>query len=87
MRKNSKGNWEVLIKGLDMPDFESSQELVEDIKLSFPDFHLEDKVVVQEGSIVRDHFPQELKMYKRKKYKGIMGNVDGKGAGESSGPH
>jgi len=43
--------------------------LAEDIKLNFPEFHLEDKVVVQEGGIVRDRFPEGLKVYKRKKFR------------------
>ena len=85
VRKNSQGNWVVLINWLDMPEFESSWELAEDIKLSFPDFHLEDKVVVWEGGIVGDRFPERV--YMRKKYRGIVGNVEGKGVGESGGPH
>ena len=56
-----------------MPDFENTWELAEDIKLSFPEFHLEDKVVVQEGGIVRDLFPKGLKVYMRKRFRGKMG--------------
>ena len=44
----------MLIQWLGTTDFESSEGSVEEIKLSFPSFHLEDKVVVQEGGIVRD---------------------------------
>ena len=49
MRKNSQAELEVLIKWQDMPKFQSSWEHAEDIELSFPDFHLEDKVVVLRG--------------------------------------
>ena len=54
VRRNAQGELEVLIKWLDMPEIESSSELAEDIKMGFPDFHFEDKVVVHEGGIVRD---------------------------------
>jgi len=56
-----------------MTDFEKTWELAKDIKLSFPEFHLEDKVVVKEGGIVRDRFPKGLQVYKRKKFRGRMG--------------
>ena len=45
MRKNEQGELEVLIQWEDMPEFESSWELAQDIKLGFPSFHLEDKVI------------------------------------------
>ena len=57
MRKNQHRELKVLIQWLGMTDFESSKGSVEDIKLSFPSFHLEDKVVVQ-GGIVRDQVPK-----------------------------
>ena len=49
IRHNQAGELEVLIKWHNMPDCDSSWELAADIKLNFPSFHLEDKVVVQEG--------------------------------------
>ena len=55
-RKNPQGELEVLIKWLDMLEFESSWELAGDIKLNFLDFHLEDKVTSR-GGIVRDRIP------------------------------
>ena len=45
-----------------MTDFERSKGSVEDIKLIFPSFHLEDKVVVQEGSVIRDQVPKGFKV-------------------------
>ena len=48
-RKNQHRELEVLIQWLGMTDFESFKGAVEGIKLSFPSFHLEDKVVGQEG--------------------------------------
>ena len=73
IRHNQAGELEVLIKWHNMPDCDSSWELAADIKLNFPSFHLEDKVVVQEGGIVRDQAPGGIKVYKRKRYRGIMG--------------
>ena len=72
-RRNSKSELEVLIQWEDLPEFESSWELAEDIKLNFPIFHLEDKVVVQGGGIVRDQVPEGIKLYKRKKFRGSIG--------------
>ena len=51
----------MLIQWLGMTDFESSTGSAEDIKLNFPSFHLEDKVVVQEAGIVTDQVPEGLK--------------------------
>ena len=73
VKESPQGIKEVLIKWDGMPDFESTWELAEDIKLSFPEFHLEDKVVVKEGGIVRDRFPEGLQVYKRRKFRGKMG--------------
>ena len=66
----------MLVKWHNLPDFESSWELADDIKLSFPDFHLEDKVLVQGEGIVRDHVPEGIKVYRRKKYRGKLGNTE-----------
>ena len=63
VRRNGHGELEVLIKWLDMPEFESTWELAEDIKINFPDFHLDDKAVVQERGIVRDRVPEGIKVY------------------------
>src|SRR5262249_22821027 len=65
VRTNPQGELEVLIQWQDMPNFESSWESAEDIKLAFPNFHLEDKVIVQ-GGIVRDQAPGGIKVYKRR---------------------
>ena len=53
LRYNSKGVLEALIKWHNLPAFESSWEDFEVINTQFPSFHLEDKVRVQEGGIVR----------------------------------
>ena len=74
-RKNHAGELEVLIQWHNMPECDSSWESAADIKLSFPSFHLEDKVVVQGGGIVRNQVPEGIKVYKRKKYRGISGTL------------
>ena len=51
----------MLIQWLGITDLESSNGSVEDITLSLPSFHLEDKVVVQKGVIVRDQVPKGFK--------------------------
>ena len=53
LRYNSKGVLEALIKWHNLPAFESSWEDFEVINTQFPSFHLEDKVRVREGGIVR----------------------------------
>ena len=53
LRYNSKGVLEALIKWHNLPAFESSWEDFEVINTQFHSFHLEDKVRVREGGIVR----------------------------------
>ena len=78
MRTDAQGELEVLVQWEAMPEFESSWENAADIKLNFPSFHLEDQVVVQGGSYVRDLIPQGgIKVYKRRKYWGKLGNEAG----------
>jgi len=69
VKESPQEDKEVLIKWEGMPDFENTWELAEDIKLSFLEFHHEDKVVVKEGGIVRDRFSKGLQVYKRKKFR------------------
>ena len=51
-RTNAAGNWEVLIKWKDLPDFENSWEAADDIQQQFPSFHLADKVDFQGGVLL-----------------------------------
>nr|GFA14997.1 Ty3/gypsy retrotransposon protein [Tanacetum cinerariifolium] len=48
-KSSSKEGRKVLIKWKDLPTYEASWELYSTIQKQFPDFHLEDKVVVWEG--------------------------------------
>ncbi|GJZ95240.1 ty3-gypsy retrotransposon protein [Tanacetum coccineum] len=50
-KSSSKEEREVLIKWKDLPTHEATWELYSTIQKQFPDFHLEDKVAVWEGSI------------------------------------
>ncbi|KAI0502429.1 hypothetical protein KFK09_017378 [Dendrobium nobile] len=52
VRVNKIGTKEVLIKWKDLPDYEATWEPYEMVKQQFPDFHLEDKVNLWEGSNV-----------------------------------
>ena len=51
-RSNAAGQQEVLIKWLELPDFESSWELRSKIEQEFPSFHLGDKVDFQGGVLL-----------------------------------
>ncbi|XP_073219669.1 uncharacterized protein [Cicer arietinum] len=63
VRNTPSGIAEVLIQWKDLPDFEATWEPVETIMEQFPSFHLEDKVTLLGGSIVR---PLITKYYKRR---------------------
>ena len=52
-RLNSAGSEEVLVKWVDLPDFENSWELKSSLEKEFPDFHLGDKVDLQGGVLLR----------------------------------
>nr|KYP41568.1 hypothetical protein KK1_037051 [Cajanus cajan] len=62
VRNTTHGIAEVLIQWTDLPEFEATWEPVETIMKQFPSFHLEDKVTLLGGSIVR---PLISKYYKR----------------------
>ncbi|PKU61033.1 hypothetical protein MA16_Dca029063 [Dendrobium catenatum] len=53
VRQKEEGTKEVLIQWKNLPDYEATWEPYERVKHQFPDFHLEDKVVLWEGGIVR----------------------------------
>ena len=61
---------EVLIKWKDLPGFESTWEPFVTIKKQFPEFHLEDKVAVWEGSIDKTRFKEVYQRRRRNNYKG-----------------
>jgi len=46
-RTNAKGELEVLVKWLNLPEFENTWELATTLKTTFPLFHLEDKVTLK----------------------------------------
>nr|KYP61836.1 hypothetical protein KK1_016348 [Cajanus cajan] len=62
VRNTAHGIAEVLIQWTGLPEFEATWEPVETIMKQFPSFHLEDKVTLLGGSIVR---PLISKYYKR----------------------
>ena len=66
-RLNSAGFEEVLVKWVNLPDFENSWELRSSFQKEFPNFHLKDKMDLQGGGIVTD--PKFGKVYTRKKNK------------------
>lgn len=61
-RRNESGEFKVLIKWKQLPEFENSWELVEKMKQEFPEFILEDNDNIEGGGIVRYG-----KMYSRKR--------------------
>ncbi|KAA0065905.1 transposon Tf2-1 polyprotein isoform X1 [Cucumis melo var. makuwa] len=63
-RKNLKTmDWEVLISWKGLPPHEATWEVCDDFKQQFPDFHLEDKVDLEEESSVK---PPMLFTYNRR---------------------
>ncbi|KAI5390202.1 hypothetical protein KIW84_075494 [Lathyrus oleraceus] len=52
-RRNDQGDWEVLVKWKDLPEFENSWELAERLKEEFPIFFLEVKEVFEGRGIGR----------------------------------
>ena len=66
-KTNAPRQPEVLIKWLDLPEFENWWELRSKIEQEFPSFYLGDKVDLQ-GGIVRD--PKFGRQYSRKKGRG-----------------
>ena len=50
-KSNSKEDREVLIRWKNLPGYESTWEPIQLIRNQFPDFHLEDKVLLWEGGI------------------------------------
>ena len=69
--KSSNGeDREVLIKWKDLPTYEATWELYSIIQKQFPDFHLEDKVAVWEGSIDKTRFRETYQRRPRNKWRG-----------------
>ncbi|GJR17892.1 ty3-gypsy retrotransposon protein [Tanacetum coccineum] len=75
-RMDSRGKHEVLIRWKDLPGYEATWEPLENIQQQFPEFHLEDKVILWEGGSDRNHGAKWAKVYKRrsKNHKGATGN-------------
>nr|GEV05704.1 retrotransposable element Tf2 [Tanacetum cinerariifolium] len=66
-KSNSKEDREVLIRWKSLPKYESTWEPFQLIQNQFPDFHLEDKVLLWEGGIdmnksQREHYGRLIKM-------------------------
>ena len=59
----------MLIQWKDLPDFEATWESVDVMKQQFPAFHLEDKVALLGGSIVRLPIKQVYEGRTHDKYK------------------
>ncbi|TYK18018.1 Retrotransposable element Tf2 [Cucumis melo var. makuwa] len=57
--KNAKGEWEVLMSWKGLPSHEATWEKYDDFQQSFPDFHLEDKIVNWRTHL---KFPDEAKL-------------------------
>ena len=57
---------EVLIRWKDLPTYKATWELFDVIQQQFPDFHLEDKVVVWEGSNVTTKSGRFGQVYQRR---------------------
>ncbi|GJR14281.1 hypothetical protein Tco_0796933 [Tanacetum coccineum] len=55
---------------LDLPTYEATSELYSIIEKQFPDFHLEDKVAIWEGSIDKTWFRETYQMRPRNKWRG-----------------
>ncbi|GKB93711.1 putative mitochondrial protein [Tanacetum coccineum] len=69
-KSSSKEEHEVLIKWKDLPTYEATWELYSTIQKQFPDFHLEDKVAVWEGSIDMTQFRETYQRRPRNKWSG-----------------
>ncbi|GJR41073.1 ty3-gypsy retrotransposon protein [Tanacetum coccineum] len=67
-KSSSKEEREVLIKWKDLPTHEATWELYSTIQKQFPDFHLEDKVAIWEGSIDKTRFRETYQ--RRHKWRG-----------------
>ncbi|WVY93416.1 hypothetical protein V8G54_032504 [Vigna mungo] len=89
VRRNQQGDLEILIRWKDLPDFENSWEALSTIKEHFPDFHLEDKVHLVEGSVDRNleivrPKPTISKVYVRQRKKDKVGDQNGKRENEKN---
>ncbi|KAA0037053.1 ty3-gypsy retrotransposon protein [Cucumis melo var. makuwa] len=79
--------WEVLVSRKGLPPHEASWEVCADLKHQFPEFHLEDKVDLEEESNAR---PPILFTYNRRNKKiheanGEMARVSGEKSHEANG--
>nr|GEZ00971.1 Ty3/gypsy retrotransposon protein [Tanacetum cinerariifolium] len=72
-KSSSKEGRKVLIKWKDLPTYEATWELYSTIQKQFPDFHLEDKVVVWEGSIDKTRFKETYQRRPRNKWRVELG--------------
>ncbi|GKD79478.1 ty3-gypsy retrotransposon protein, partial [Tanacetum coccineum] len=72
VRKDSKGNHFVLVRWKDLPGYEATWEPFETMRQQFPDLHLEDKVVLQDGGI--DTKWDKVYQRRNKQLKGALGN-------------
>ncbi|GJY74338.1 transposon Tf2-1 polyprotein isoform X1 [Tanacetum coccineum] len=75
-RMDSIGKHEVLIRWKDLPGYEATWEPLENIQQQFPEFYLEDKVILWERGSDMNHGAKWAKVYKRcsKNHKGATGN-------------
>ena len=69
VRNHPAGTAEVLIQWKDLPDFKATWESVDVMKQQFPAFHLEDKVALLGGRIVRLPIKQVYEGRTHGKYK------------------
>ena len=69
IQKNKAGDWDVLVQWKGLPQHEATWELYEELKQRFPDFHLEDKVNLEESNVR----PPILYHYRRKGNKFVKG--------------
>ncbi|GJU55049.1 putative mitochondrial protein [Tanacetum coccineum] len=72
VRKDSKGNHFVLARWKDLPGYKATWEPFETMRQQFPDLHLEDKVVLQDGGI--DTKWDKVYQRRNKQFKGVLGN-------------
>ncbi|XP_047171508.1 uncharacterized protein LOC124839662 [Vigna umbellata] len=89
VRRNQQGDLEIVIRWKDLPNFENSWEALSIIKEHFPDFHLEDKVYLVEGSVARNleivrPKPKISKVYVRQRRNGKVGDQNGQRENEKN---
>ncbi|GKB26544.1 ty3-gypsy retrotransposon protein [Tanacetum coccineum] len=75
VRKDSKGNHFVLVRWKDLPGYEATWEPFETMRQQFPNLHLEDKVVLQDGGI--DTKWDKVYQRRNKQLKGALDHLEG----------